>query len=119
MVASNHEQRPTDVRVVLDALIGLPGGDRLADMLRCCEVTCMDSDKPDPTKSRVPGEWYIVATCKACQQDNVLAHDKDAKVASGAVRLGIQDDGQVNVKCSTCGQTQSYGRDEIKSIQAE
>lgn len=79
----------------------------------------MDSDKPDPTRTWVPGEWYIVVTCKACHRGTVLAHDKDAKVASGAVRLQIRADGQVSVKCSACGQTRPYSRDEIKSIQAQ
>jgi len=75
-------------------------------------------ETPDPAKNWVPGEWYLVVTCKACAQRFVLAHDPKSKVASGGVRLSIEEGGPAKIKCP-CGQTREYTRDEIKSVQAE
>jgi phage FluMu protein Com len=72
------------------------------------------------TESPKPGEWYLTIRCKACGKRSVLAHDVDSKVASGGVRLRIEDDGYVNIKCADpgCGQIRQYNRQEIESIQA-
>lgn len=78
----------------------------------------MAENKPDPTKSAAPGEWYLVVSCKGCGRNTVLAHDKDAKIASGAVRVQISDHGRINVKCSACGEMHSYIQKEITSVQA-
>lgn len=77
------------------------------------------SDARDPTKNSLRGEWYLVVQCKACDKGTVLAHDKDAKVASGVVKIRVEDDGQINVQCSACGETRAYSRHEIRSVQAE
>lgn len=39
-------------------------------------------DTPDPTKSWVPGEWYLVTRAKACNKRFMYAHDPLGKIAS-------------------------------------
>ncbi len=72
-----------------------------------------------PSNAWVPGEWYLVVRCKACDKAFIFVHDKDAKIASGAVRL--QSTGSTfSIKCpsATCGKVQDYTREEIQSVRA-
>jgi hypothetical protein len=65
----------------------------------------------------VPGEWYLVVRCKACNESFVFVHDKDAKIASGAVRLRSTGD-TFKIKCSRkpCAEVRDYAREEMRSV---
>ena len=76
------------------------------------------SSAPDPTKSWVPGEWYLVIRCKACSKRFMYAHDPLAKIASGAVRIDIPGDGSISAVCPSCNRTRRYTRQDIDSVQA-
>lgn len=71
-----------------------------------------------PAEKRIPGEWYVVARCKGCQNDIVVVHDADAKIASGLVALQ-PDDGLFQLTCRACQHAASYQRSELRSVHAK
>jgi hypothetical protein len=73
---------------------------------------------PDPTKSWIPGEWYLIIRCKACNKRFMYAHDPLGKIASGAVKIDIEGDGSMPAVCPLCKSTRRYAREDIDSVQA-
>ena len=76
------------------------------------------SGAPDPTSAWVPGEWYLVIRCKACNKRFMYAHDPLGKIASGAVRIDIPGDGSIAAVCPRCHRKRRYTRQDIDSVQA-
>jgi hypothetical protein len=73
---------------------------------------------PDPTTAWVPGEWYVVLRCKACNKRFMHAHDPLGKIASGAVRIEIPGDGSFPAVCPLCKSARRYTRGDLDSVQA-
>jgi hypothetical protein len=71
-----------------------------------------------PEEAVEPGQWYLTIHCKACRKWSSVAHDRDAKLASGGITLTLRD-GWVLIRCGACGVACLYSRPELKSIQAD
>ena len=71
-----------------------------------------------PAAEWVPGEWYVVARCKRCLDDFAMAHDPDAKIASGIVTLQAEND-RFQLACPACKHSAAYSRSELRSVQAK
>ena len=76
------------------------------------------ADTSDPTKSWVPGEWYLVIRCKPCNKRFMYAHDPLGKIASGAVKIDIPGDGAILATCPVCKGKRRYTRPDLDSVQA-
>lgn len=59
-----------------------------------------------------------MARCKGCQNDIVVVHDADAKIASGLVALQPED-GLFQLTCRACQHAASYQRSELRSVHAK